>query len=242
MIRVSSIKDKYILQYGSEKIPFKVEFRERKHLSIDVHPDGQVIVIAPQICTLDEVYKRVEKRAHWIAKQCVHFETFRPLPKEKRYISGETHLYLGRQYRLKIQSSSEESIKLIGRYLHVFTFHTNNALQVEALLIQWYKNHAKGIFDARLDWCIENALSLRIPRPNISIRKMERRWGSCSRAGKILLNLDLVKTPLHCIEYVIMHELCHLRIHDHSPAYYRLLARCIPDWKKRKERLNTFII
>jgi len=242
MISATSSKDRHILQYGSEKIPFKVVFRERKHLSIDVHPDGQVIVIAPNTCTLDEIFKRVEKRAHWIAKQCVHFEAFRPFPKEKRYISGETHLYLGRQYRLKIQSSSEESVKLIGRYLHVYTFHTENSLQVEALLSQWYKNHAKGIFDARLDWCIENALSLRIPRPNISIRRMTRRWGSCSRTGNILLNIDLVKTPLHCIEYVIMHELCHLRIHDHSQAYFRLLTRCMPDWKKRKERLDCFVI
>ena len=81
-----------------------------------------------------------------------------------------------------------------------------------------------------------------MPLPKIVIRRMGKRWGSCTEMGNILINVELIKTPLDCIEYLIMHELCHLRVHNHSQAYYRLLARCMPDWQRRKTRLDSFVI
>ena len=81
-----------------------------------------------------------------------------------------------------------------------------------------------------------------MPPPNIVVRRMGKRWGSCTETGNILINIELIKTPLYCIEYLIMHEICHLRVHNHGRAYYRLLTRCMPDWHRRKARLDSFVI
>ncbi|HCU25770.1 MAG TPA: hypothetical protein DF383_12200, partial [Deltaproteobacteria bacterium] len=78
-------------------------------------------------------------------------------------------------------------------------------------------------FSSKLSQCLENSPSLKCAPNKLILRKMPKRWGSCNKSGNILLNLELVKTPLYCIEYVIMHELCHLKVHDHGPAFYRLL-------------------
>ena len=242
MISVVSKNGQHRLFYGSDSIPFAVEFRSHQRLSIHVYPDGRVEVIAPKGRKIEEIFQRVKKRAPWIAKQRAHFETFRPLPQKKRFVSGETHLYLGRQYRLKVRAEENESVKLKGQFLMVSVAEQTNIQRVESLLDNWYRTHAEKIFQARLDWCLNNALSLQLGSPRYSIRRMTRRWGSCTKAGNILLNLELVKTPLQCIEYVIMHELCHLLIHNHTPAYYRLLTRCMPDWSQRKARLDTIII
>ena len=147
------------------------------------------------------------------------------MPHEKRYVSSEAHLYLGRQYRLKIHSAAVESVKWTGGYLHVATAHGHDVLQVKLLLDDWYRHHAEDIFHTYPLRCLDAAPSLRMPSPAI-MRRMPRRWGSCTKAGNILLNPDLVQTPLYCIKYVIMHEHCHPCMHDHSSRYYRLFSHC----------------
>ena len=224
------------------RVPVAVQFRERLRLSISVHPDGSVTALAPANQTIADVAAHLERRRSWIAKQRRHFERYQPLPAEKCYVSGETHLYLGRQYRLRIHRCDEISVKLVGRFFNVFVPSPKEPRAIADALDAWYRLHAESIFCDRMDRCLASAASLRLTDVKFRIRPMKKRWGSCSKEGTITLNAELIKVPLHCIDYVIMHELCHLRVHDHSPAFFRLLARCMPDWERGKERLEAIVL
>lgn len=230
------------LEYAGKHISVSLEFKERKRLSISVHPDGSVTARAPAARSLAAVLAHLHRRRSWIAKQRRHFEKYQPLPEEKRYVAGETHLYLGRQYRLRVHRSNDVAVKLVGRFLNVYVPTPQDRQAIATAMDAWYQSHAEPIFHGRVERCLEAAVSLRLKEVKLRIRPMKKRWGSCSKAGRITLNTDLVKMPLYCIEYVIMHELCHLRVHDHSPAFFRLLRRCMPDWERRKERLESVVL
>ena len=233
----------YILHHAGKGIPFHVEFRKRTRLAITVHPDMKVEVVAPSGIQLDRVLARVEKRAGWIAKQLRFFEQYQPTQTEPRFISGETHMFLGRQYRLKVREGASEGVKLIGRYFFVWVKDRKDSAAIQPLLGAWYRGHAERLFAHRLKQIIDGTPSLGLKTtPNVMVRKMERRWGSCTKAGNILLNVSLIKAPIQCVDYVIVHELCHLRVHNHGPHFYRLLGRCMPDWESRKKRLEAVII
>ncbi len=228
--------------YAGQTISVSLEFSQRKRLSITVHPDGSVAAKAPMDRSPEEVMIYLQRRACWIVRQRRHFERYQPLPEEKRYVSGETHFYLGRQYRLRVRQADGTGVKLIGRFLHVSVFRPDDPQMVKAVLDAWYQAHAAIFFQGRVKRYQHIAPFLSNKDIPLRIRPMKRRWGSCSPAGTITLNTDLIKTPAHCIEYVILHELCHLRVHDHSPAFFRLLSRYMPDWQKRKDRLELFIL
>ena len=230
------------VRFGSEQLECLIQFDDREHLKITVHPDQRVIVKAPATKSLPQVLDKVKGRAAWILKQKNYFEQFMPRQPERTFTSGENFYYLGRQYRLKIVEAHPETVKLIGRFFRVHTEDKINAKQVKSLLDKWYRRHAKEVFERRLDICHESAKRYGIIRPTIKIKVMQRRWGSCNGSDYILLNTQLVKAPLRCIDYVIIHELCHLKYSTHSSNFYRLLNRLLPDWQARKGRLEKVLL
>lgn len=230
------------VRFGSETIRCRVRFGPRDRLRISVHPDQSVIVDAPTGKSLEEVLDRVRSRGGWILKQRQFFEQFMPLQPAKSYVSGETFYYLGRQYRLKVIEGKPPAAKLVGKFLMIHASTKADNQKVRALVQQWYRTHARDMFERRLEFCHGVARRYGIERPQITLRRMSRRWGSSSGNGRILLNTELVKAPVHCIDYVIMHELCHQKHPNHSPSFFRLLSRCLPDWEPRKERLERVTV
>lgn len=218
-------------------IRFSLRHAKRRTLAIHVHPDGEVEAVAPLDADPDRVRAHVLARAGWIARQQVFFEGLRPRTPPRRYVSGETHLYLGRRYRLRVDVGPS-SVALRGAYF-VVTVPQVETKAVAALLRRWYRSRAQERFTQRLR---EMATALGLPElelPRMQLRRMRMRWGSALASGLITLNPDLVRAAAACSDYVIMHELTHLEHPRHDAAFWRLLTRRMPDWKERKARLEA---
>lgn len=229
------------LAYGSETIEFSLSFSPRRRLSIVVEPTGDVVVKAPTEASLESVLAHLRERAGWIIRQRDRFAAFGPNMPPKHYQSGETHRYLGRQYRLRVTEGTVPSVKLIGRFFEVVTPDKLDTRTVRRQLDAWYRQHAAVIFGNYFERCQRLSYFRKLTKPSWSIRRMKRRWGSCTKTGTILLNPLLIQTSPRCIEYVIIHELCHLIHHNHDAAFYRLLGRVLPDWRQRKEQLESVV-
>lgn len=234
---------RHAVKFGSTEIPFTLRYEARKDLKITVSPDMHVHVEAPDGCSLDTVLAKVEGRAAWIIRRLERIRQFQPLPAQRRYVSGETHLYLGRQYRLKIQQAERAEVKLVRGYFHVLVRDPHNTVLIQRLMKQWFDMRAREVLTGRLEQVYTVLKHHGVPPPrDIVFRKMEKRWGSCTKVGKILLNTELVHVPVSCIDYILAHELCHLKHPNHSPAFYALLTQAMPDWKERKHRLERALV
>jgi predicted metal-dependent hydrolase len=231
---------KHVIQFGTRQIPYRLHRADRKRLRVVVSPELTVDVFAPKTVNDERIRIAVHKKATWIARTLDKLETYHPLPTPKRYISGETFVYLGRQYRLKVEAGSKQPAKLLGRFLWIWVKDRTDTQWVKKAVDDWYRKRAHETLGRYMQKCYAIASRHGVSEPLLVIRVMRTRWGSCSPAGRITLNVKLVQVPVHCIEYVIMHELCHLKYHNHSKAFYALLTRCQPDWRKRKETLDKF--
>jgi len=210
----------------------------RRTLAINVYPDGSVVVVAPKGTIIQHIETKLTKRAAWILRQQDTFASLRAEKPIKRYCSGATHRYLGRQYRLKIKIGEKSSVALRGAYFHVIV-PSNKPNVILSALSAWYRERAVEHFAKRLHgwraWCVTRGL----PEPKLVIRAMSKRWGSAHRDGRIYLNPMLICAPSKCVDYVICHEVCHMKHPHHDRKFYMELTRNMPDWKKTKQRLEA---
>jgi hypothetical protein len=228
------------LQYGDEEICYQVNLviSRKQKVTIHVYPDGKVQVDAPVDADPTRISDAVRVRARWISKRLeeIRERNLHVLPRE--YVSGESYFYLGRRYLLKVVESPDDvgRAKLAGRYLQVTTPTAEQAF-IKRLVKGWYRARAKELFARRLSALAGQIVWLR-EMPPVKLLSMRIQWGSCSPSGVVVLNPSLVKAPRECVDYVILHEVCHLKEHNHSPKFYRLLAELMPDWERHKARLD----
>jgi len=228
------------IQFGMTTIRYTISFSpRRKKAAIAVYPDTSVAVTVPTGTTHDSVRELVQKKAPWILEQIGVFEHLTMLDATKRYVGGEMFLYLGRQYRLKIAvGRGKPSVKLVGGYFEVTVpegVRPETDL-IRRILCTWYKEHAMQ----RVREVVRAyAQKLRLDPPKVTIRHQLKRWGSCTKDGALNINLLIVMAPMVLVEYVVAHELCHLRHKDHSSEFWNLLRLVMPDYELRKERLRT---
>lgn len=227
------------LDYGSDAIEFRVERRSRKTVEISVLPSGDVHVVAPADASIERVTEVVRKRVAWIARQRRFFVGFSERTPPREYVSGETHLYLGRQYRLKVRLGIQASVRLTRGFLRVDSHWPRDRETTRELVEAWYLERAEQKFRERIEAVAAGFREPDRARPTgLIIRRLEGRWGSMTPSGRLVLNRSLIRAPTSCIDYVICHELCHRFEAHHGPAFWHILARYMPDWEDRKQRLE----
>ena len=225
------------IQYGTKQIKFSIANRKRKSIAVEVHPDTSVQIKAPLGCQLEDIKRVVSKRSKWIITQQKFFEQFLPETPKREYVPGETHYYLGRKYILKIVVSNENKVKLQGGFLIVCVTNSSEE-QVKHLLTEWYYKRGLKVFDKVYDEAFQKFNQFSIQKPEMHIKRMKKRWGSYTPTGNILINPELIKAATVCIEYVMIHELCHLIERNHSKRFYNLLTQIAPDWQRWKLKLE----
>jgi predicted metal-dependent hydrolase len=229
------------VQYGTRRIEFDLDRRDVQSLSFTVTPDGTVKVIAPLKADESRVLTRVQKRGSWIVRQCERMARLLPEPPAGSVIrTGESVRYLGRQYRLRIHIDhhiKQTQVQFSRSVIELTASRKLSDAEAASLIGAWLRQRASLVLTTRFRHCAKLAELYQITGGSLSLRSMTRRWGSCSRNGRIIINPDLVRAPVNCIDYVILHELCHLKVHAHSPAFYRLLGKVLPDWQLRRKRL-----
>lgn len=232
---------KQFVLYGDERIEFTRVHKKREstRVMIQVNPDCTILVSAPESSTQQEVELAVEKRANWISKQLHQFRQQNTFVLPRTYVSGETHFYLGKRYILKVNTdkNTAQSVKLLRGKIEV-SVKTNSPEKIKTLLQDWYKEKAREIFNNRLEVLLEKTPWVS-EKPHIRIMRMATQWGSCSPHGQLTLNPHLVKASRQCIDYVLLHELCHLAEHNHSDRFYRLMDQTMPKWKEIKAFLDS---
>lgn len=226
------------IQYGSRAIEYSLSFSNRKSLGITVDPDMKVLVKAPEGTTLEKINTVLLKKAPWIIKQQSFFLSFHPKLPPQRYVNGETHLYLGRQYQLKVEEQVREGLHFSGRYMVVTVKEIE---RLKYIVKSWYRERAKMKFAEVAEPLIRQFEKYKVKPSGLYIQEMHTRWGSCTAKGKIILNPELIQAPKRCIEYVIIHELCHLVHRHHTQKFFDLQKKEMPDCDKWKNRLENFL-
>ena len=220
---------------------FAYELRQsarRRSLSIEVHPDLRVLVRAPLRLPKRDIEAFITARVLWVTAQLEHFRSAHRVALVPTYADGATHYYLGLAHRLQLDPSAHHGVERCDDGLVIGGRAARDGLAARSALNDWYRARAREEFATILAACYLHPRFQRHVCPALQIRTMRSRWGSLGSRRGMTLNLVLIQAPRECIEFVVMHELCHLRYHGHGKGFYKLLDAVCPDWRARKRLLE----
>ncbi len=215
------------------EVRYEFKRSHRRSVVAKIRRDSVIEVKAPLLYRESDMLAFLNQHKRWIFN---HFDRLQNAGnQQKKYVSGETHYYLGEKYTLKVVESNKNFVLIEGNSLIV---NVKSPELVEGQINKWYKNRAKVVFSELFPPIIERFRKYKVAPAKISIRDMRSRWGSCSRKGNISLNLQLIKLNENCIRQVMIHEMCHLIYFNHQTGFYSLMEEMMPDWKLWKKELK----
>lgn len=233
--------EKEAVDINGEKIVFFVQRKNIKNINLKVNLDKKVTMSIPMKMEIEIAKEFVKKKAEWIKKQQNYYETFAEEKENITFENGETVYLLGKQYKMKIIPNTKNSIAVKGKYfeINIKEKYIENKKYIRKVYDKWLKEYAEQILNDLIIRYQSTLKKYNIRIPKLEIRQMKSRWGSCiPSSNKVIFNLNLIKTPMCCIEYVVLHELSHFKYQNHGKNFYNFITIFMPDWKERKKILD----
>src|SRR4030042_2455130 len=221
------------------EIKYDIVFSRRRLISIIVAPDEGLVVRAPFRMPLKAIDKFVRDKEEWIKKHTERSSEIIRLNHSKKYVDGEKYLFLGRELTLCVRTALFPSINQLDNILEVIT--DGKECRVRMLLEEWYRKKAEDFIHGKFKEILARHRNYSFSPAQMVVRPMKSRWGSCTSKGKITISSVLIKLDERFTEYVIIHELCHLKFHNHGKEFYKLLEELYPDYKTIRKDLRKYI-
>lgn len=233
-----SIMRSVVVEKG--EINYCLERKEVKNLNLRIRKDGNVFVSANNDVPLEEIDEFVRSKSDYVLASVKKFEEMAQCrPQPKQYVSGESFYIQGRALRLKVSNADKDRVNTDGVYIFLEVKDPDDFDRKHKLISRFLNRQCKLVFEEVIDELYPAFKKYGVDKPMLKIRDMETRWGSClAKKGIITLNKRLLEAPRNCIEYVVMHELCHFIQPNHSKHFYSFLTMLMPDWKERKVLLE----
>ncbi|MCZ0933454.1 MAG: SprT family zinc-dependent metalloprotease [Oligoflexia bacterium] len=231
-------------QYKNRSFSISLRYSSRKTVGISVHPDKKIEITAPSGTSFACIERVVERKSKWISNKLEELEKYQIMEQIKEYKNGQSLKLLGRDYMIKviqIQEFEEEQIVKEKNLIKIYVQNSNQKKRISLLIEDWYRNEAMVYLAQKFEQCYKKIRKYGISKPLYYLRYMSQRWGSCTAKGNILLNPEIIQLPSHCIEYIIMHELCHLKYRNHSKEFYHFLDTVMPNWEDYSQALDSFL-
>lgn len=226
--------------YGKHSYSYELVFQHRKTISLTIKPNLDIVLKCPQATDRERIQKFLKRKSRWIDQKLLFFKKVQQLNHTREYVSGESYLYLGRQYKLVVKRAKHDQVKLFNGVLVLETTQfVRDSAYNKKLINNWFRERAEIIFAERfveMLKCFDYSFA-----PQLTLRQMPKRWGSFVSKKKIILNPKLIHASKECIDYVIIHELCHLKYNNHSKGFFNLLtAKCIK-WRNIQVKLDAML-
>lgn len=233
-------REDHALLIGTDRIPCEIHRSNRRQtVAIQVYHDQRVVVRAPARADAAFIADCLARRSRWIRRTLERIRAnTRPSPPVLRYQPGEAHDYLGRRYELQVRRSHRAGVDQDGRSLRVSLRGEPTPARIRRALEAWYRERLLAASAVIIARHFEFFRRRGHPLPVVATRRMRTRWGSLAGRRRMNLNLALIRMPVECLEYVVVHELCHLEHGGHGAGFYRLMDQLLPDWRTRRQQLE----
>lgn len=224
--------------YGTRMITFNLAYRKRKNIEISVEPPDVIQVAAPMGTAEEVILEKVRSKAKWIVERLYFYKDMEYRKAEKEYVNGEAFLYMGRNYSLQIELNEEQRVPEVSMYRGKIVVRAQkNGTSINQAIEQWYRQKTLEKVNERLKY-YQHYFDVS-PR-SIRVKDQKKRWASCSINGDLLFNWRCVMAPARILDYIIVHELCHLVYSNHSQQFWDAVASILPDYVQRKEWLKNY--